>query len=153
MVTVTILTTSITSGLRFGTFSRFYRAMFVRAVEQPGGKFGGSLAKSINDGAITKQVGNPNQTFTGSHTVQSCQYVITQGTDRIVPGDTDVGNHCDGCDTFIPLPFNFQSYGATYTGVNVGDNGRLDFVNVNEPRRLHHSVSASAAQLFHGSVV
>jgi hypothetical protein len=114
-------------------FFPFYRAMFVRAVEQPGGKFGGSSAKSISGGAITKQVGNPNQTFTGSHTVQSCQYVITQGTDRIVPGDTDVGNHCDGCDTFIPLPFNFQLYGATYTGVNVGDNGRLDFVNVNEP--------------------
>jgi hypothetical protein len=114
-------------------FFPFYRAMFVRAVEQPGGKFGESLAKSITGGAITKQVGNPNQTFTGSHTVQSCQYVITQGTDSIVPGDTDIGNHCDGCDTFIPLPFNFQLYGATYTGVNVGDNGRLDFVNVNEP--------------------
>ena len=114
-------------------FFPFYRAMFVRAVEQPGGKFGGSLAKSITGGAITKQVGNPNQTFTGSHTVQSCQYVITQGTDSIVPGDTDIGNHCDGCDTFIPLPFNFQLYGTIYTGVNVGDNGRLDFVNVNEP--------------------
>jgi hypothetical protein len=110
-----------------------YRAMFVRAVEQLGGKFGGSLTKSIAGGAITKQVGNPNQTFTGSHTVESCQYVITQGTDRIVPGDTDIGNHCDGCDTFIPLPFNFQLYGTTYNGVNVSDNGRLDFVNVNEP--------------------
>jgi hypothetical protein len=114
-------------------FFPFYRAMFVRAVEQPGGKFGESLTKSIARGAITKQVGNPNQTFTGSQTAQSCQYVITQGTDRIVPGDTDIGNHCDGCDTFIPLPFNFQLYGATYNGVNVSDNGRLDFVNVNEP--------------------
>jgi hypothetical protein len=110
-----------------------YRAMFVRAVEQPGGKFGGSLTKSIAGGAITKEVGNPNQTFTGSHAVQSCQYVLTQGTDRIVPGNTDIGNHCDGCDTFIPLPFNFQLYGTTYNGVNVSDNGRLDFVNVNEP--------------------
>jgi hypothetical protein len=114
-------------------FFPFYRAMFVRAVEQPGGKFGGSLTKSMAGGAITKQVGNPNQTFTGSHTVESCQYVITQGTDTIVPGDTDIGNHCDGCDTFIPLPFNFQLYGTTYNGVNVSDNGRLDFVNVNEP--------------------
>src|SRR4030095_5089238 len=49
-----------------------YRAMFVRAVEQPGGKFRGSSAKSITGGTITKQVGNPNQTFPGSHTVQSC---------------------------------------------------------------------------------
>lgn len=108
-----------------------YRAMFVRAVEQPAGKSGRS--SSIPGRAMTKQVGNPDQTFTGSHTVESCQYVITQGTDGIVPGDTDTGNHCDGCDTFIPLPFNFQLYGTTFTGVNVGDNGRLDFVNVNEP--------------------
>jgi hypothetical protein len=114
-------------------FFPFYRAMFVRAVEQPGSKFAGSSTKSIAGGAITKQVGNPNQTFTGRYTVQSCQYVITQGTDRIVPGDTDIGNHCDGCDTFIPLPFDFQLYGTTYTEVNVSDNGRLDFVNVNEP--------------------
>ncbi len=114
-------------------FFPFYRAMFVRAVEQSGGKSGGSLTKSITGGAITKQVGNPNQTFTGSHTVQSCQYVITQGADRIVPGNTDIGNHCDGCDTLIPLPFSFQLYGTTYTEVNVNDNGRLDFVNVNEP--------------------
>jgi hypothetical protein len=109
-----------------------YRAMFVRAVEQPG-KFGGSVTKNVPGGAITKQAGNPDQTFTESHTVQSCQYAITQGTDGIVPGDTDIGNHCDGCDTFVPLPFNFQLYGTTFTGVNVGDNGRLDFVNVNEP--------------------
>jgi len=113
-------------------FFPFYRAMFVRAVEQPG-KFGGSVTKNVPGGAITKQVGNPDQTFTESHTVQSCQYAITQGTDGIVPGDTDIGNHCDGCDTFVPLPFNFQLYGTTFTGVNVGDNGRLDFVNVNEP--------------------
>jgi hypothetical protein len=113
-------------------FFPFYRAMFVRAVEQPG-KFGGSVTKNVPGGAITKQVGNPDQTFTESHTVQSCQYAITQGTDGIVPGDTDIGNHCDGCDTFVPLPFNFQLYGTTFTGVNVGDNGRLDFVNINEP--------------------
>ncbi len=48
-------------------------------------------------------------------------------------GDTDIGSHCDECDTFIPLPFNFQLYGTTYTGVNVSSNGRLDFVNANEP--------------------
>ena len=113
-------------------FFPFYRAMFVRAVEQTG-KFGGSVTKNVPRGAITKQAGNPDQTFTESHTVQSCQYAITQGTDGIVPGDTDIGNHCDGCDTFVPLPFNFQLYGTTFTGVNVGDNGRLDFVNINEP--------------------
>jgi len=93
----------------------------------------GSLIESTAGGAMTDQFGNPSKTVSGSNTVQGCQYVITQGTDRIVPGDTDTGNHCDGCDTLIPLPFDFLLYGTTYTGVNVGDNGRLDFVNPNEP--------------------
>jgi hypothetical protein len=66
-------------------------------------------------------------------TTQGCQYVITQGTDRIVPGNTNIGSDCDECDTFIPLPFDFQLYGTTYTTVNVSSNGRLDFVNSNEP--------------------
>jgi hypothetical protein len=50
-----------------------------------------------------------------------------------VPGNTNIGSDCDECDTFIPLPFDFQLYGTTYTGVNVSSNGRLDFVNANEP--------------------
>jgi hypothetical protein len=54
-------------------FFPFYRAMFVRAVEQPGGKFVGSLTKSITGGAITKQVGNPIKTVSGRNTVQGCQ--------------------------------------------------------------------------------
>ena len=140
-----------------------YRAMFVRAVEQPGGltvvntgpSVGGIVfdqptdfsvnrrepvrpetpraSGSLTATAITNRLHNPNQTFPGSYRVQGCQYVITQGTDSIVPGDTNIGNNCDECDTFIPLPFNFQLYGATYTGVNVSSNGRLDFVNANEP--------------------
>jgi hypothetical protein len=93
----------------------------------------GSLTESTAGGAMTDQFGNPNKTVSGSNTVQGCQYVFTQGTDTIVPGDTSIGSNCDECDTFIPLPFNFQLYGTTYTGVNVSSNGRLDFVNANEP--------------------
>jgi hypothetical protein len=99
-------------------------------------QFGGNLTASIAAGAISDQFGNPNDAFSGNYTVQGCQpnqYVITQGIDTIVPGDTNIGSNCDECDTFIPLPFNFQLYGATYTGVNVSSNGRLDFVNANEP--------------------
>lgn len=110
-----------------------YRAMFVRAVEQAAGLTGGNLTAGIASRAITDQFGNRHVTLSGSHAVQGCQYVITQGTDRIVPGNTNIGSDCDECDTFIPLPFNFQLYGTTYTGVNVSSNGRLDFVNPNEP--------------------
>jgi hypothetical protein len=117
------------------SFFPAYRAMFVRAVEQPGGEFAGNLTTSIVRRAITSRPGNSRDALSGNATAQGCpnQYVITQGTDRIVPGDTDIGNNCDECDTFIPLPFNFQLYGTTYTGVNVSSNGRLDFVNANEP--------------------
>jgi len=115
-----------------------YRAMFVRAVEQPADGLAAASIYSAASGAISTlrtglvaRVREPVQ----SETVQGCpgQYVITQGTDPIVPGDTNIGNNCDECDTFIPLPFNFQLYGTTYTGVNVSSNGRLDFVNANEP--------------------
>jgi hypothetical protein len=125
-----------------GNFFPQYRAMFVRAVEQPGGLAAASTRPAAGSaistqrtagGAMTDQFGNPNKTVSGRNTVQGCQYVITQGTDPIVPGDTNIGSNCDECDTFIPLPFNFQLYGTTYNGVNVSSNGRLDFVNANEP--------------------
>jgi hypothetical protein len=63
------------------------------------------------------------------------QYAITSGTDMIVAGVTDTGNHTDAGDTFVSFPsgFTFQLYGNTYNGVNVNSNGRLDFVCVNEP--------------------
>ena len=33
----------------------------------------------------------------------------------------------------VTLPFSFQLYDQTFTGVNVSSNGRLDFVVANEP--------------------
>jgi hypothetical protein len=101
-----------------------YRAMFVRVVEQTGG-----LAVVSTD-----RFRHRNAAFARNDTIQGCpQYVITQGTDTFERANTNIGSNCDECDTFIPLPFNFQLYGSTYTGVNVSDNGRLDFVNANEP--------------------
>jgi hypothetical protein len=98
--------------------------------------FGGSVTAHIAAGAITDADGNPNEDFSGNYTVGGCppsQYVITNGADAIVPGDTDIGNHVDDGDTFVALPFSFQLYDQTYNGVNVSSNGRLDFVVANEP--------------------
>jgi len=114
-----------------------YRAMFVRAVEQPSGSAAARTRPADGAAICTRRTGlvakarKPVQ----PETVQGCpnQYAITQGTDPIVAGDTNIGSNCDECDTFVPLPFNFQLYGTTYTGVNVSSNGRLDFVNANEP--------------------
>jgi len=72
-------------------------------------------------------------TPTPTATPGGCQYTFTTGTDPIVPGDTDIGNHTDDGDTFVALPFSFQLYDQTYNGVNISSNGRLDFVCVNEP--------------------
>jgi hypothetical protein len=98
--------------------------------------FGGSVTAHIAAGAITDADGNPSADFSGNYTVGGCppsQYVITNGADAIVPGDTDIGNHIDDGDTFVALPFSFQLYDQTYNGVNVSSNGRLDFVVANEP--------------------
>jgi hypothetical protein len=98
--------------------------------------FGGSLTAHIAAGAITDTDGNPNADFSGNYNVAGCppsQYTITDGTDSIVPGDTDIGNHTDDGDTFVSLPFSFTLYDQTFNGVNVSSNGRLDFVTVNEP--------------------
>jgi hypothetical protein len=62
-----------------------------------------------------------------------CQYAITSGTEMIVPGTTDTGNHCVWCETQIPLPFPFRLYDQTFNAVNVTSSGRLDFACVNEP--------------------
>jgi hypothetical protein len=98
--------------------------------------FGGNLTAHIAAGAITDTFGNPNADFSGSYTVEGCppsQYVITQGADALVPGDTNIGSDCDDCDTPVTLPFSFTLYDQTYTQVNVSSNGRLDFVVPNEP--------------------
>jgi hypothetical protein len=59
-------------------------------------------------------------------------YVLTQSTGAsIVPGTTDIGNHCDDCDTTLALPFPFLLYGHTYNSVLVYSNGTLNFVTTN----------------------
>jgi hypothetical protein len=93
--------------------------------------FGGTLDAHIAAGAITDTDGNPNADFSGSYTVEGCppgQYTITDGTDTIVAGTDDTGNHCDDCSTLVSLPFSFTLYDQTYNGVYVDSNGRLDFV-------------------------
>src|SRR6266536_4890590 len=70
-------------------------------------------------------------TATSTPSATACpgnQYTITPGTDTIVPGTTDTGNHCDDCITTIALPFSFQLYGNSYSSVNASSNGNAQFV-------------------------
>jgi hypothetical protein len=97
-------------------------------------QFGGSMTVSIAAGAITDSFGNPNAAFSGNYTVLGCpppQYIITPGTDTIVPGTADTGNHCDDCATTVALPFPLQYFGQTYNSVGVVSNGFINFVSPN----------------------
>src|SRR5205814_3791742 len=66
----------------------------------------GALTASISAGSITDGFGNPNAAFSGNYTVGGCfpnVYVITPGANPIVAGTTDIGSHCDDCDTVVTL--------------------------------------------------
>ena len=93
--------------------------------------FGGNLTAHIAAGAITDTFGNPNADFSGSYTVEGCpfsQYTITPGTDTIIPGGTDIGNHCDDCNMQINLPFPVSVYGNPPISVaSFGSNGDIQF--------------------------
>jgi hypothetical protein len=53
-------------------------------------------------------------------------YTTATGTGTITPGGTDIGNHCDDCNTDISLPFPVSVYGHPPISVaTVGSNGDL----------------------------
>ncbi len=55
-------------------------------------------------------------------------YLVTTVTGiPIVPGTTDIGNHCDDCSTQINLPFPVRFYDRVYTSAYVNSNGFLAF--------------------------
>jgi hypothetical protein len=93
--------------------------------------FGGSVTASIGAGAITAVGCNGNAAFSGTYTVEGCpspdHYDIAQITASIVPGTTDIGNHCDDCTTTIALPFSYTLYDQTFNAVTLSSNGNAQF--------------------------
>src|ERR1051326_155618 len=57
----------------------------------------------------------------------------TTSTGNIVPGTTDIGNHCDDCDTTITLPFAVSLYGYVFTTANVSANGAFYLTGASDP--------------------
>lgn len=49
----------------------------------------------------------------------------------IVPGTTDIGNHCDDCTTNLTLPFPVTLYGVAYSSAKVCSNGNVQFTGDN----------------------
>src|SRR5262249_19991940 len=55
-------------------------------------------------------------------------YGVTGATGQsIIPGSTDIGNHCDDCTTAITLPFPVTLYGESYSDARASSNGNLQF--------------------------
>jgi hypothetical protein len=77
---------------------------------------------------------SPTPTPTPTASLAPCDnYVTTTDTGSIVPGTTDVGNHCDDCATPIAFPFPITLYGYTFTTANVSANGALYLTGTSEP--------------------
>ncbi len=69
-------------------------------------------------------------TATNTPTPNPClsqNYVTTTGAGSIVPGTTDIGNHCDDCQTTLTLPFAYSLYGTSFSSVTVESNGKAHF--------------------------
>jgi uncharacterized repeat protein (TIGR01451 family) len=62
----------------------------------------------------------------------STHYTITTDPGHtIVPGTTDIGNHCDDCVTNVNFPFPVSIYGHPYTTASASSNGNLQFSTAN----------------------
>ena len=61
------------------------------------------------------------------YVICAASYNFTLGTATFVPGVTDIGSHCDDCDTAITLPFPVMLYDQTFTSAQAGSNGHLTF--------------------------
>ena len=55
----------------------------------------------------------------------------TQTGQSIIPGSTDIGNHCDDCVTLLPLPFQVPVYSTPYSSAYVSSNGNIQFLTDN----------------------
>ena len=102
------------------------------------------------NGTIGGGTPTPTPSGTPTPTAPPCSnYLTTTGTDTIVPGTTDTGNHCDDCATSIALPFPVAVYGQTFTTANVGSNGSLDLIG-NQTPFTHGCLTLPDIALDHG---
>jgi len=54
-------------------------------------------------------------------------YTATAGTAALIPGTTDIGNHCDDCATTVQLPFTVTVYDRVFSQVYASSNGSAIF--------------------------
>jgi len=141
---------NFTPGGEWGWTDRVVTSNSPAAWQNPGGGFGTPCTPSWGARGPTCGIdnGNNDQIFrlltppAGGCPVSivcpTCPpYVTTTMTGiAIVPGTTDIGNHCDDCPSPITLPFAVTLFGTTYpagTVIQASSNGSLDFIGSASP--------------------
>jgi len=91
----------------------------------------------------------PTATATATHTptgtpsatpTATCQvtYTTASSTGTVTAGGTDIGNHCDDCNTLVNLPFPVSVYGNPPISVAyAGSNGTLQFTMTPNPKPFY----------------
>src|SRR5213593_2618385 len=84
--------------------------------------------------ATATSTGTPSATPTAT-----CQatYTTATTTGTITAGGTDIGNHCDDCNTLVNLPFPVSVYGTPISVAYAGSNGTLQFTMTPNPKPFY----------------
>jgi hypothetical protein len=80
--------------------------------------------------------GSPTPTPTASPSC-TASYTTATSTGTLTGGGTDIGNHCDDCNTLVPLPFPVNIYGAPISLAYAGSNGSLQFTATPNPEPFY----------------
>jgi len=94
----------------------------------------GTITNTVGVAASESDPNTANNSVTKSAVVTASSlqivnnYAINQTTGaQIVPGETDIGNHCDDCTTLVTLPFAYTLYDRTFTTATITSNGIIEF--------------------------
>ena len=120
-------------GLRWCAYGQFSDFHLYRGDASPEDIYAGEVPWSQLKGAVPLELVNKIRAgfllhgvdiaawpggFASAAHGQCTGYTITQSSGgTIVPGTTDIGNHCDDCGTSITIPFSWGFYGTNYTTI------------------------------------
>jgi hypothetical protein len=101
-----------------------------------GGSFGIGLQRGTGGcydkvaSCAVAPVAGTKYTFTAAAAISIPDYILSPSSGAsIVPGTTDIGNHCDDCATAITLPFPVAFYDQIFNNARVASNGLLQFTS------------------------
>src|SRR2546423_3266092 len=97
------------------------------------GALGGTQNRKVQAKSKFKLAAVPSSLTTKTATLSPDYTVTTSSGSSIVPGTTDIGNHCDDCMTRnIALPFPVIFYDRVFTTFSVSSDGHLTFTDADD---------------------